>query len=138
MALFTSTSMWPHDASTDSTAGTNEARSRRSSVTGRTRRPAASIADAVDSRLPGRPPGPVPSTTVRAVMATSYPSAARAHAIARPIPRLAPVTMAIGAPLPSFVRDLVMTVDVRTRVDGTVAPVDATSFFEATLPTALA
>src|SRR2546423_1894984 len=137
MALFTSTSMWPHDASTDSTAGANEARSKRSSVIGKTRRPAASIADAVDSRLPGRPPAPVPSTTVRAVMATSYPSAARAQAIARPMPRLAPVTIATRAGLPSFVRDLGMTVDVRTRVDGTVPPVDPTLFFESVLPQAV-
>jgi hypothetical protein len=54
------------------------------------------------------------------------------------MPRLAPVTIATGAPLPSFVRDLVMTVDVRTRVDGTVQPVEASSFFEEALPAALA
>jgi hypothetical protein len=53
------------------------------------------------------------------------------------MPRLAPVTIATGAPLASFVRDLVMTVDVRTRIDGTVPPVDPTPFFEAALPHAL-
>jgi len=66
------------------------------------RPPAASICRAVVSRLPGMGSPRVdpdssnasPSRTVRAVMATSRPAAARATAEARPIPRLAPVTSA--------------------------------------------
>src|SRR4051794_3677046 len=75
-------------------------------------RPSASISAAVVSRLPGIVTGPVssftelawprpsPSWTVRAVIATSKPRRARSRAAHRPIPRLAPVTIAT-LPTPS-------------------------------------
>ena len=74
--------------------------------TARQVRPSASIAAAVESRLPAMGSGssgtrvleawarPSPSCTVRAVMTTSKPRRARATAAQRPMPRLAPVTRA--------------------------------------------
>ena len=75
---------------------------------GRARPPTASISRAVVSRLPGmgsprsEPDSSKasPSRTVRAVMATSRPAAARAMADALPMPRLAPVTSAMRRPQP--------------------------------------
>ena len=45
----------------------------------------------------------VPSTTVRPVITKSYPDLARAMEIPRPIPRLAPVTIATGRRFVFFV-----------------------------------
>lgn len=71
--------------------------------------PWARIAASVVSRLPGTrcrtvpsrvvrgATTPSPSRRVRAVKATSWPAAARANAVSRPIPRLAPVTRATPA-----------------------------------------
>ncbi len=101
-ALLTSTSTWSHSAMTRSTAAVSDARSMRSIGTDSARRPRASIAAAVVSRLPGMTPPPrsesstpSPSWTVRAVMATSKPASASAIAVAFPMPRLAPVTRAV-------------------------------------------
>jgi hypothetical protein len=101
MALFTSTSMRPQSSSARCTAATRVDRSWRSIGTGSARRPAASIACAVVSRLPGigRPAPselstPSPSRMVRPVMTTSSPASASAMAACLPIPRLAPVTKA--------------------------------------------
>ena len=55
-ALFTSTSMRPHSASTRSTAAPSDARSVRSIRTASARRPSASTSAAVVSRLPGTAP----------------------------------------------------------------------------------
>ena len=79
-------------------------------VTGSAWRPTAVISAAVVSRLPAIETAspdsrtdpaakrPSPSRSVRAAMATSYPACASAIAVARPMPRLAPVTSAIRAP----------------------------------------
>src|SRR3954447_24448896 len=104
-ALFTRTSQRPHRSSTVVAAAPSDARSRRSAGTTSTCAPSASTANAVDVRLPGN--GEVsdslivdecsrrsPSSTVRAVMATSKPERARWTAMPLPIPRLAPVTNA--------------------------------------------
>ena len=54
--------------------------------------PAAVIAAAVSPIVPGS--GEPPGSTVRAATATAAPSAPNRAAMAAPIPRLAPVTMA--------------------------------------------
>ena len=101
MALFTRTSMRPHSSSARCTAAPSVDRSCRSITTGSARRPVASIAFAVVSRLPGieraapsESSTPSPSRTVRPVITTSRPASASAIAAALPIPRLAPVTKA--------------------------------------------
>ena len=107
MALFTNRSTRPHSSRAVSAAALTDSVDRRSIVMGRARWPRSAISAAVVSRLPGTvtssprsdvgaPILPSPSRTVRAVMATSYPASARASALARPIPLLAPVTSAMG------------------------------------------
>ncbi|MNN47196.1 hypothetical protein D3C81_1616080 [compost metagenome] len=68
--------------------------------TTKTSRPSSRTAAAVAARLPasGVPSGlrsacwwASPSSSVRALIATSKPARAKASAVARPIPRLAPV-----------------------------------------------
>jgi len=72
-----------------------------SATTVRHTAPRASASAAVEARLPGRRrpvPGftAVPSAVVRPVMTRSYPAEAKARAIPRPTPRLAPVIRATG------------------------------------------
>src|SRR5690606_11977679 len=88
-------------------AASTEERSVRSAGTARHRTPSASTSRAVVASEPGSGEvseratvdecsRPSPSSTVRAVTATSWPARARCTATALPIPRLAPVTNAVG------------------------------------------
>lgn len=101
-ALLTRRSTPPHSAITWSAAPRSARWSWRSATSSNDLRPDSRIWAAVSWRLPGsaRPPPvsessrPSPTRRVRPVMATSHPAAARARAVAFPMPREAPVTIA--------------------------------------------
>ena len=98
-ALFTSTSSRPKCAMVRSTIASTSAGLERSVGTARPRRPRASTSRAVASMVPGSLSGL--ESVARAAHATSAPASASASAIARPTPRLAPVTRA-AAPCSSI------------------------------------
>ena len=93
-ALFTRMSTGSPNAS--AVARTISPRSKSTSARSATTGMAAPPADRIESTVSSNEPSytPSPGLSVRAVTATRAPSAARRWAMARPIPRLAPVTIA--------------------------------------------
>ena len=95
-ALATSTSMPPSWSTAVATAVSTDASLVTSHVTGTATPPSDVMASATEWMVPGN----FPSVTDRAATATDAPARARATAMARPMPRLAPATKAT---LPSSV-----------------------------------
>ena len=91
--LLTRMSTPPRAASASPTSLSRSSRLARSAAMARARPPATVIRLTVSLMVPSR--GVVDGSTVRAVTATVAPSAAKRSAIKAPIPRLAPVTMAL-------------------------------------------
>ena len=91
-ALLTRMSIGPNAARASSTTRAHASRSRRSATSGTASPPSAWMAATVACNEPATRLSP--SLRVRATHATRAPSAARPRAIASPMPRLAPVTIA--------------------------------------------
>ena len=101
-ALFTSTVGGPSSAATRATAASTCSASDTSAPTASARPPAASIASTV----------PFAAASSRSITATARPSAASRSAVAAPIPRAAPVTIATRCGLWVMCCSPVVTSDV--------------------------